>query len=143
MITFETTFPSNAGGPTLSPIVRFKRRIINGLVLCMTLAAIVVVAQKKEWSEQAQLDFLKMHWEVPIPLQGKPPADWSESEASLAPETCGGCHPAQFKDWKTTIHGRAVGPGLLGQTPALLREEPATAKVCYTCHAPLRHHRQS
>ena len=70
-------------------------------------------------------------------MQGKPPADWSESEASLAPETCGGCHPAQFKDWQTTVHGRAVGPGLLGQTPTLLREEPSTAKVCYTCHAPL------
>jgi hypothetical protein len=108
--------------------------LLAGLFLC----ALVAFGQKpKEWTDQAQLDFLKQHWQVPVPLQGKPPADWSESEASLAPETCGGCHPAQFKDWQTTVHGRAIGPGLLGQTPTLLREEPATAKVCYACHAPL------
>ena len=111
--------------------------IVVGLVLETSFILIVASAQKKEWTEQAQFDFLKQHWHVPIPPQGKPPADWSKQEASLAPESCGGCHPAQFKDWQTTVHGRSVGPGLLGQTPTLLRTEPATAKVCYSCHAPL------
>lgn len=117
---------------------QFKRAIVISLLAVVSLGVIAVRGQQgQEWTEQAQLDFLKKHWQVPIPLQGKPPADWSESEASLAPETCGGCHPQQFQDWKTTVHSRAVGPGLLGQTPTFLREEPRTARVCYTCHAPL------
>lgn len=36
--------------------------------------------------EQAQLTFLEQHWQVPIPLQGKPPARFSRLEASLDPE---------------------------------------------------------
>ncbi len=119
-------------------MVRFKIKMINSLLAVMILSVTAASGQQRaQWTERAQLDFLKKHWQVPVPLQGKPPADWSESEASLAPETCGGCHAAQFKDWQTTIHSRAVGPGLMGQTPTLLREEPATANVCYTCHAPL------
>jgi hypothetical protein len=55
----------------------------------------------------------------------------------LDPASCGACHSTQFADWKTTIHSRSVGPGLLGQTPGLLRNDPETAVMCYTCHAPL------
>lgn len=122
----------------MARFTKLKSTSVISLFATVSLFAVVTYGQQKqEWTEQAQLDFLKQHWQVPIPLQGKPPPDWSESEVSLAPETCGGCHPAQFKDWKTTVHGRSVGPGLTGQTPTFLRVEPATANVCYTCHAPL------
>lgn len=115
-----------------------RRRIVIKFVLSLALLPVIAAGQKQEiWSEQAQLEFLRKHWQVPIPLQGRTPAGWSESETSLAPETCGGCHPQQFKDWRTTVHSRAVGPGLLGQTPTLLTTEPATARICYGCHAPL------
>ena len=111
---------------------------ISLLLAGLLLLAITSAGQKQQSPiEQAELEFLKKHWQVPIPLQGKPPAGWSESETSLAPETCGGCHPQQFQDWRTSIHSRAMGPGLLGQTPTLLKNDPATAIVCYACHAPL------
>lgn len=115
-------------------------RSLRVSLLLVTLVSLAVTAsgQKEQSStELAELAFLKKHWQVPIPLQGKPPAGWSESEISLNPETCGGCHPQQFKDWKASIHSRAVGPGLLGQIPTLLKKDPATAIVCYACHAPL------
>jgi cytochrome c554/c'-like protein len=112
--------------------------IVTGLMVAIVLIAIAAVAQThQQRTEKAQIEFLKEYWRVPIPLQGRAPRGWSESEISLAPETCGGCHPQQFKDWRTTVHSRAVGPGLLGQTPALLRTEPTTAKICYSCHSPL------
>ena len=106
--------------------------------LVITVTALAAPGQAhQDWTDQAQIEFLKKYWRTPIPLQGKPPRGWSESEVSLAPESCGGCHPQQFQDWRTTVHSRAVGPGLLGQTPAFLRREPDTANVCYSCHAPL------
>jgi hypothetical protein len=116
-----------------------KFKILTVILLCFaaTLTALVASAQTKDWTEQSQLEFLKQHWQIPLFPQGKPSADWSSQESTLSPEACGSCHPSQFKDWQTTVHGRSVGPGLLGQTPTLLREEPKTAKVCYTCHAPL------
>jgi hypothetical protein len=86
---------------------------------------------------KTELDFLKKHWELPVPPQGKPPASFSEIESSLDPASCGVCHRSQFEDWKSTIHSRSVGPGLLGQTPSMLRNDPETAVMCYTCHAPL------
>ena len=113
------------------------RRILFGFLIAITLTVVVTGQTQKEWTDQAQIEFLKKHWRIPIPLQGKPPKGWSESEVSLAPENCGGCHPRQFEDWRTTVHSRAVGPGLLGQMPELLRNEPTTAEVCYSCHAPL------
>lgn len=114
-----------------------SRRISLFLVSLLILAISASGQKQQPWTEQAEFEFLKRHWQVPIPFQGKPPAGWSESEISLESQTCGECHPQQFKDWETSVHSRAVGPGLLGQTPTLLKEDPATAIVCYACHAPL------
>jgi hypothetical protein len=122
----------------MSQFARPQSLIVITLIALTGLSGITILGQtRQEWSEQAQLDFLKKHWQVPIALQGKPPADWSSQEGSLAPETCGSCHPVQFNDWKTTVHSHSVGPGLLGQTPTLLLEDPSTAQSCYQCHAPL------
>jgi hypothetical protein len=94
-------------------------------------------AAQKEWNEKAQLEFLRGHWRLPIPLQGKPPARWNPLEASLSPESCGICHPAQFADWKTSLHAKSMGPGVTGQLVEMLRSDPESALQCYTCHAPL------
>ncbi len=113
-------------------------KVTIGASALMLLALIVASSQQpQQWTDQAQLDFLQRHWQLPVPLQGRPPATFSALEASLDPASCGVCHQAQFEDWKTTIHSRSIGPGLLGQTPSMLREEPETAVMCYTCHAPL------
>ena len=112
-------------------------RILFGFMLAITLTVIATGQTQKEWTDQAQIEFLREYWRVPIPLQGKPPRGWSASEVSLAPESCGGCHPQQLEDWRTTVHSRAVGPGLLGQIPVFLKRAPDTARICYSCHAPL------
>jgi len=70
---------------------------------------------QKPWTEADQLDFLRRHWSRPIPPQGKPPARWSQVEASLLPESCGTCHPTQLADWKESLHARSMGPGVKGQ----------------------------
>lgn len=87
--------------------------------------------------EQAQLTFLEQHWQAPIPPQGKPPARFSSLEASLDPESCAVCHRLQYDDWKGSQHSKSMGPGVLGQTLELIHDDPATAQLCYSCHAPL------
>lgn len=115
-----------------------KTRAAFAAAAVLLIAAILAAGQRqRDWTDKAQLDFLKKHWQTPVPSQGQPPANFSELESSLNPESCGTCHPSQFEDWKTTIHSRSVGPGLLGQTPSFLLDDPDTAAMCYTCHAPL------
>jgi hypothetical protein len=81
--------------------------------------------------------FLERHWRTPIPPQGAAPARFSAVEKSLAPASCGSCHPAQFADWKASFHARSMGPGVVGQLVGMWRDDPATARLCLTCHAPL------
>src|SRR5215470_12977753 len=81
--------------------------------------------------------FLARHWKTPIAPQGPAPARWSELERSLAPESCGTCHPLQFGDWKTGIHARSMGPGITGQLVEMTRTDPTSARSCPVCHAPL------
>lgn len=99
------------------------------------------LAEKKategQWTEKAQLEFLKRHWETPILLQGPPPPKFSKLEASLDPESCGACHQPQYDDWKTTFHAKSMSPGVRGQTQDMIQQDPATALLCYNCHAPL------
>lgn len=113
-------------------------RLGTGLLVLTLTTLIMAFGQGPQKStDQLQLDFLKKHWQTPLSPQGRPPTSFSELESSLDPESCGACHQAQFEDWKTTIHSKSIGPGLLGQTPTLLRSDPDTAVMCYTCHAPL------
>jgi hypothetical protein len=86
-------------------------------------------------------DFVARHWRVPLAPQGPAPARFSPVEASLAPEACGTCHPAQLADWRTSLHARAMGPGVAGQLVEMLEQEPADALACLTCHAPLAEQR--
>lgn len=138
----NTNQRSRTDARLLPHLVRhWKRRwikVTTALSVLILLALVVALSQQPQpWTEPAQLDFLKRHWQVPIPPQGQPPATFSALEATLDPASCGACHPTQFEDWKTTIHSRSAGPGLLGQTPSLLHDDPETAVMCYTCHAPL------
>lgn len=81
--------------------------------------------------------FLNKHWPLSIGAQGTPPDNYSNLEASLAPESCGTCHVTQYRDWKSSLHGNAMGPGVLGQVIEMEENDPETAKLCLTCHAPL------
>jgi len=79
-------------------------------------------------------DFLARHWAQPIPPQGMPPKSFSPIEASLAPESCGACHVQQFEDWRSSLHSRTMGPGILWQFHVMGQ---ADANDCMNCHAPL------
>jgi hypothetical protein len=81
--------------------------------------------------------FVARHWHTPLAPQGPAPARFSPLEASLAPEACGTCHPAQLADWRTSTHATAMGPGVAGQLVEMLVTEPRTALACHECHAPL------
>ena len=85
--------------------------------------------------------FIARHWRTPLAAQGPAPARFSPVEASLAPEACATCHPAQFADWRTSVHARAMGPGVAGQLVEMLTSAPADALGCHTCHAPLAEQR--
>ena len=87
--------------------------------------------------EQDDLRFLTKHWSKPIGPQGAPPAEFTPLEASLLPKDCGVCHPIQYRDWQTTLHGKAMSPGVVGQIVDMLPGDPATVGVCLSCHAPL------
>src|SRR6267378_1216182 len=81
--------------------------------------------------------FVARHWRTPLRPQGPAPARFTPLEASLAPEACGTCHPAQLADWRTSIHAAAMGPGVAGQLSELRVHDPAMALGCQNCHAPL------
>jgi hypothetical protein len=117
-------------------MARRHRLLILALGLALGLAQ-SGTAQSPSQADTESLAFLNRHWQLPVPFQGSPPARFSALEASLHPESCGTCHPAQLADWRTSLHARAMGPGVKGQLVEMLDTDPASALQCYTCHAPL------
>jgi hypothetical protein len=86
---------------------------------------------------EAALAFVRHYWQRPIPPQGPPPPTFTPIEASLAPQDCGVCHPAQYQDWQTSLHAQTMGPEVMGQLVDMLEHSPEEALFCQTCHAPL------
>src|SRR5437899_7868594 len=109
-------------------------RLRDRAVLIAALAALGAVNAS---GADAIREFLDRHWRRPLAPQGPPPARFSPLEASLQPEACGTCHPAQLADWKTSLHAGSMGPGLAGQLAEMLESDPLSALSCFTCHAPL------
>ncbi len=103
------------------------------LVLLLLAVAALGTAADAETVEE----FVRRHWRRPLAPQGPPPPRFTPLEASLHPEACGTCHPAQYADWRTSAHAASTGPGVAGQLVDMLEREPATALGCLSCHAPL------
>ncbi len=101
------------------------------VALMLVAAALAGCERGREPSVEA---FLASHWADPVLPQGAPPAGYSPLEASLSPQSCGQCHPAQWQDWRTSLHAKAVGPGLRWQLRLM---DQARANRCLRCHAPL------
>ncbi len=118
-----------------------KRLLLHVVVMSVSLglsvAALAIGNPPPAYDDRAQLEFLKGHWQTPIPPQGKPPAHFSSIEGSLDPESCGVCHRAQYEDWINSLHSKSMGPGVTGQTIELIHDDPKMALLCYSCHAPL------
>ena len=86
---------------------------------------------------RGEREFLERHWRRPIPPQGRAPGSFTRIERSLAPSDCGGCHPIQQADWRTSLHSKAMGSGVAGQLVEMWKNDPESARSCLTCHAPL------
>ncbi len=119
--------------------IRWRWRV--GLVLSaavLTVGGSAAAAQAprsgKPGATAEELRFLERHWQTPISPQGEAPKKFSPLEASLDPEACGACHRKQYDEWRTSLHSKAMGPGVLGQTVDM---DIGAARQCYACHAPL------
>ncbi len=82
-------------------------------------------------------DFVNDHFRYPLPPMGEAPKSYKGAERSLSPERCGSCHPEQYKQWRTTLHARAMSPGVYGQLVDMWKANPGGAQSCNECHAPL------
>jgi hypothetical protein len=40
-------------------------------------------------------------------------------------------------DWRSSLHAKAMGPGVAGQLVQMARDDPDSARSCPACHAPL------
>lgn len=87
--------------------------------------------------------FLERHWSRPLAPQGPAPAHFSPLEGALDARACGACHVRQYRDWQTSLHARAMGPGVLGQLAETTAEAPQSHQNCLRCHAPLAEQAQS
>lgn len=115
--------------------MKLKKTTQQIITLLLILYCQAIVAEALLTAEEEA--FLQNHWSDTIPLQGKPPADYSDLESSLDPKSCGTCHVQQYQDWQTTLHAKAMGPGVSGQLVELVDSDPETAQMCWTCHTPL------
>ena len=91
-----------------------------------------IAGKWKHWQ-----DFVNDHFRYPLPPMSKAPKSYKGAERSLLPESCGSCHPAQYEQWKTTIHAKAMSPGVYGQLVDMWKTNPEQAQSCNECHAPL------
>ncbi len=117
-----------------------QKRVIRSAqwwLLLLVTTGLMLDVSAESLLTPAEEGFLQRHWTEVIPLQGEPPADYSALERSLSPQQCGICHPQQLKDWQTTLHSKAMGPGIYGQLVDMVVSDPATARICWSCHTPL------
>lgn len=105
------------------------------LLALLGLAGVWLSSGTGATDTDAQVEaFLARHWSHPLPPQGAAPQGYSELEASLAPSACGQCHAEQYRQWQGSLHSHAMGPGIQWQ---MRLADPATARSCLRCHAPL------
>ncbi|MGH7344905.1 MAG: multiheme c-type cytochrome, partial [Candidatus Rokuibacteriota bacterium] len=93
---------------------------------CAAALAVLLAGAIAAGADRVQ-DFIRRHWTQPLAPQGSPPARFSPVEASLHPESCGTCHPAQLADWGESVHAAASGPGLAGQLVEMRESDPSSA----------------
>ena len=115
---------------TVAPGAVFVRALAAALAAALVLGA----CARQDEGTVDEASFFARHWADPLPAQGPLPTGLSALEASLAPQACGQCHVPQWQQWQTSLHARAVGPGLLWQ---LYLMDQAQANRCLRCHAPL------
>ncbi len=117
-LAFSGVLPKTSDGFLFSAVAAEEKRAVSG--------------KWKRWR-----DFVDAHFRYPLPPMGEAPSSHKGTERSLLPESCGSCHPDQYKQWKTTLHAKAMGPGVYGQLVDMWKTNPEGARGCNECHAPL------
>jgi len=117
--------------------VAFITLFIASLFIAPLASAEAAAARPSPFPTAAEQSFLNKHWSASISLQGPAPTPYSALESSLEPSSCGSCHPQQYNDWQTTLHSRAMGPGVSGQLVDMVESDPVTTRICWSCHTPL------
>jgi hypothetical protein len=116
---------------------------INKTMLMLPLSGLILATLVSTVSADSTVrTFLDRHWQFPIPPQGPPPTAFTAPEASLDPASCGGCHPFQYADWRTSVHAKSMGPGIMGQLLDMMRSDVLSALDCQRCHSPLAEQQQ-
>ena len=117
-----------------------------GRLLALTaLLLLAVLRPARPWQSRATGEDLARRagrssattGDAPSRRRAPAPARFSPLERSLSPASCGTCHPDQFRDWQSSVHAKSMGPGISGQLAEMIKSEPAAARSCFTCHAPL------
>lgn len=108
--------------------------ILGAVVLIVVLHDAPGAKSRRVASSDSVAAFLAHYWEYPLQPEGKPPAGYSSLTASLAPSACGRCHTRQYREWRSSLHHTAMGPGMLWQ---FYLYGQRGANSCMRCHAPL------
>ncbi len=87
--------------------------------------------------DNTPIDSLEDYWTIPVAPQKAPPKSYSLQESSLDPASCGICHKQQYKDWRSTLHSKSMGPGVIGQLVDTVKKNPGFVDSCQECHSPL------
>ncbi|HDK03617.1 MAG TPA: hypothetical protein ENG84_07235 [Gammaproteobacteria bacterium] len=108
--------------------------ILGAVILTVALHDAPGAKSRRVASSDPVAAFLAHYWVYPLQPEGKPPADYSSLTASLAPSACGRCHTRQYREWRSSLHHTAMGPGMLWQ---FYLYGQRGANSCMRCHAPL------
>ena len=106
-------------------------------MLLFFFAALLLQASPLHAAPDSTDAFLKRHLTQPMQPQGKTPKAFSALESSLEPSACGACHTRQYQDWRTSLHGHAMGSGVMGQLLDIKPDAIGELRTCTVCHAPL------
>src|SRR5260370_7471726 len=99
-------------------VVMPGRRIgwpVRAVLALLLLPLTAAIGDTRSGLSPADREFLDRHWRRPVPPQGDPPARFSAIERSLAPASCGPCHPTQFTHRTPTRHSPPLRPRLAPQ----------------------------
>ncbi len=109
-----------------------------GAVIPVLLALLGLGGCGKASEPPAVEAFLEKYWARPLASQGELPASAGGHRITLSSQSCAGCHAAQYEEWRTSLHSRAMGPGIMGQLAALPADARDEHQDCIRCHAPLK-----
>jgi hypothetical protein len=73
------------------------------------------------------------YWKLPVPAQGKPPESHHPLTRNLEADNCGLCHQDKLRQWRESLHARAMSKGVAGQLNFTSR---SNVEACLACHTP-------